>query len=267
MMKTITFAEADGEALSADLYLPEGEAPFPLVIGISGGGWARGNRGALAAWGKHLAKAGLAFASIDYRRASARPIFPGNAEDVAAALRFFSISGEEHSIDTRRIGLLGVSAGGHLGALVSLSDEFDCPQPKVFAGIYGVYDLLAHWQADRDSNSVTAFDKTERMLGAKPFADPQLYHRASPLRQITYERSMPVFLCWGHLDRDVAPEQSAGFARALRQAGYPVTAVELPDAPHLWFSEETPEAPGSFSARVAPALIRFLKRNLAAPAP
>ncbi len=265
-MRTITFAEADGAELHADLYLPEGEGPFPLVTGISGGGWVRGHRGALAAWGKHLAKAGLAFASIDYRRAGAKPVFPGNAEDVAAALRFFARHGAEHGIDPERIGVLGVSAGGHLGALVSLSAEFDCPTPKVFAGIYGVYDLLAHWQADRDSNSVTALDKTERMLGARPFVDPQLYHRASPLRQITYDRSMPVFLCWGHLDRDIAPEQSAGFARALRQAGYPVTVVELPDAPHLWFSEESPEASGSFSARVAPALVRFFKRNLAATA-
>lgn len=266
MMKTIAFAEADGRSLLADLYLPEGDGPFPLVIGISGGGWARGDRGALAAWGKHLAKAGLAFASIDYRRSGAEPIFPRNAEDVAASLRFFASNGAQHSIDPENIGLLGVSAGGHLGALVSLSPEFDCPRPKVFAGIYGVYDLFAHWQADRDTNSVTAFDKTERVLGAKPFTDPQLYYRASPLRQITYDRNMPVFLCWGHMDRDIAPAQSDGFARALRQAGYPVTAVELPDAPHLWFSEESPEQTGSFSARISPALIRFFKRNLKAPA-
>ncbi|WP_137133276.1 hypothetical protein [Rhizobium sp. FKY42] len=80
----------------------------------------------------------------------------------------------------RFIGILGASAGGHLAALAGLS-SVDCPTPKAFSGIYGVYDLLAHWQADRE----------------------------------------------------VSPGQSAYFAETLRQAGYPVTALELPDAAHL----------------------------------
>lgn len=261
-MNTIRIGDSDGITLQADLYLPEGAGPFSLIVGISGGGWSRGNRGALKAWGEYLARAGFAFASVDYRRVADKPAFPGNAEDIAVALRYFSEKGREHNIDPSRIGILGASAGAHLGALVTLSDEFECPKPKVFAGIYGVYDLFAHWQADRDANSVTADDKTEAMLGVAPFAYPLLYHRASPLRQITYGRQLPVLLCWGHLDRDVAPEQSATFARALRQAGYPVTAIELPDAPHIWFSEEGPEAANSFSARIAPALVRFFKRNL-----
>ncbi|MDQ0458152.1 alpha/beta hydrolase [Rhizobium paknamense] len=264
-MIIVTYADIAENALQADLYLPEGEGPFPLILGVSGGGWIRGHRGALSAWGSFFARAGFAFASVDYRRASAEtPAFPGNVEDVAAALRFFTEAGREHGIDPQRIAVLGVSAGAHLGALASLSPAFNCPVPKAFAGIYGVYDLLAHWQADRAVNSVTAMDKTECLLGVKPFANPLIYHQASPLRQITYDRAMPVFLCWGHVDREVAPEQSAAFAVALRQAGYPVTAVELPDAAHLWFSEEAPDAPGSFSARIAPALLRFFRRVLTA---
>lgn len=264
-MKTITFGKADGQALEADLQLPDGPGPFPLVVAVSGGGWVRGHRRSLNRWGAFFARAGFAFASIDYRRASNGPAFPGNAADVAAALRFFASNADDLSLDAARTGLLGVSAGAHLAALVTLSAEFDAPSPRAFAGIYGAYDLMAHWQADLAVNSATAVDKTEQMLGSKPFDDPLLYHRASPLRQITFGRSLPVFLCWGHLDRAISPEQSESFARALGQAGYPVTAFELPDAPHLWFSEEDPEAAGSFSARVAPALLRFFKSNLQSP--
>jgi len=261
---TLTYSQADGTALSADLFLPDGAGPFPLIVGISGGGWIRGHRGALKPWGAYFAKAGFAFASVDYRRAApGKPAFPGNAEDIAAALKYFAESGPQYGIDPQRIAVLGASAGAHLGALVSLSPEFDGPQLKGFAGIYGAYDLMEHWQADLAVNSVTAPDKTELLLGVKPFADPLLYHRASPLRQITYGRSMPVFLCWGHLDRDIAPQQSAAFARALRQAGYPVTAFEMPDAPHLWFSEEGPDVAGSFSARLAAPLRLFFQRLFA----
>jgi acetyl esterase/lipase len=101
-------------------------------------------RGALAAWGHFLSEQGFAFASIDYRRAVDGPVFPGNAEDVAAALIHFTRSGAEHGIDTSRIALLGASAGAHLGALVTLNEAFGAPRPRAFAGIYGVYDLVAH---------------------------------------------------------------------------------------------------------------------------
>jgi acetyl esterase/lipase len=264
-MKTISYPGTVGEPLQADLHVPAGDGPFPLILAVSGGGWVRGHRGALNAWGRYLAERDFAFASIDYRRATAgAPAYPGNAEDVAAGLRYFSDHGLGHRIDPQRIGVLGVSAGGHLGALVSLSAAFNCPQPKAFAGIYGVYDLMAHWQADQAVNSVTAPDKTEIMLGKRPFSDPLLYHMASPLRQITETRSMPVFLCWGHVDRDVSPQQSSTFADALRQAGYPVTALEFPDAGHLWFSEDGPDVAGSHSARLAPSLLRFFERSIKA---
>lgn len=262
-MKTISYSGAANTSLQADLHLPAGDGPFALILGISGGGWVRGHRGVLNAWGRYFAGRGLAFASIDYRRAAAgAPAYPGNAKDVAAGLQYFFDHGLEHGIDPQRIGVLGISAGGHLGALVSLSEDFISPPPKAFAGIYGVYDLLAHWQADRAVNSVAAPDKTECMLGKGPFSDPLLYHMASPLRQVTGRRSMPVFLCWGHLDRDVSPNQSSAFADVLRQAGFPVTALEFPDAAHLWFSEDGPDVPGSHSARLAPALLRFFQRSI-----
>ncbi|MCM2293892.1 alpha/beta hydrolase [Allorhizobium sp. BGMRC 0089] len=262
-MQTVSYKDSAGALLQADLFLPEGAGPFPLIIGVSGGGWVRGNRAALKDWGRFLAAAGFAFASIDYRRAlKGQPAFPGNVEDVASGLQYFHEHGAEHGINPERIAILGVSAGAHLGALASLSAEWTAKPPRAFAGIYGVYDLMAHWQADLAVNSVTDPDKTEWVLGADPFDNPLLYHQASPLRQITYARTMPVFLCWGHLDRDVSPQQSAGFATALRQAGYPVSLQELPDAGHLWFSQEGPQDPGSHSARVAPALLRFFRQSL-----
>jgi acetyl esterase/lipase len=83
-MTTVTFGAADGAPLLADLYLPEGDAPHSLVLAASGGGWIRGDRAALAHWGRLIAGQGLAFASIDYRRATKGPAFPGNAEDAVS---------------------------------------------------------------------------------------------------------------------------------------------------------------------------------------
>lgn len=262
MQKTIEVGGTAGQPLMADIYLPEIGSGAPLVVAISGGGWSRGHRAVLAPWARHLVANGIAVASIDYRRVNGGPAWPGNAEDVRDAIAGLAARAEEHGYDAERIAVLGISAGAHLGALAVLRPSDAMPKIRAFAGIYGVYDLMAHWQADAACNSGRGTDKTEAMLGCAPFADPQRYHDASPLRQITYERALPVFLCWGHLDRDIAPSQSANFAHALKQAGYPVTCVEFSEAPHLWFSEERPDEAGSFSARLAPSLVRFFKRVL-----
>lgn len=263
MFETITIGERDGSPLHADLYRPDA-ANAPLIVAASGGGWRRGGRQALDRWGRYFAKAGFAFASIDYARAVSGSIWPRNAEDVAAGLSYFGRDGARHGLDAERIGALGVSAGAHLTALALLSGRFETPTVRCFAGIYGVYDLMAHWQADLAAHAKPGEDPTERMLGATPFDDPQRFHDASPLRQITYGEAMPIFLSWGHADRDVSPGQSVSFATALKQAGYAVRCREFEEAGHFWFSDEDPEQAASFAGQVAPDLLRFFERSLAA---
>lgn len=264
MTVTLRVGGGDDQPLLADLHLPEGAQaePAPLVVAISGGGWTRGHRRALKDWGRHLAAHGFAVASVDYRRVNGDPVWPHNAQDVREAIAGLAKHAKPHGFDSQRLAILGVSAGAHLGALAALKPSPEMPPVRAFAGIYGVYDLMLHWQTDAAFNFGKGGDRTEAMLGCTPFDDPQRYHDASPLRQITYARRLPAFLCWGHLDRDVSPAQSAHFAHALKQAGYPVTCLEIPEAAHLWFSEESPDEAETFSARVAPALVRFLKRNL-----
>jgi acetyl esterase/lipase len=262
--RTIEIGKNETGSLFADIYLPAKDGPHPVVVGVSGGGWSRGHRRSLKSWGAWLAERGVAVAAIDYRRATGGPAWPGNAEDVATALRHLAQDGAEHGLDPSRMALLGVSAGAHLAATALLSPAFQTPPVKGFVGIYGVYDLLAHWQADTWRNAAEGTDKTVAMIGCTPFHDPLRYHAASPLRQITYDAALPVLLVWGDADREVSPEQSTAFGRALIQARFPVRQVEVPGAGHMWFSEEGPEAPGSHSARIAPDLLRFLTTTLGA---
>lgn len=267
MTETIPFGMRGGEQLLSDLHLPSnGTSGSPLIVAVSGGGWRRGNRQSLAKWGTYFAQQGMAFASVDYARAVTGPAWPENASDVAAAISYFSANGDEHGVDPTRICVLGVSAGAHLGALALLSDAFETPPVCGFAGIYGVYDLMAHWQHDLAAHGRPGEDLTERMIGCTPFGDPQRFHDASPLRQITYAKSMPVFLSWGHADREVSPQQSAAFATALQQAGYAVRCREFDDAGHFWFSEEDPLTSGNTAAKIAPDLTLFFRRAFEHPA-
>ena len=262
----LAFTGSNGAALTGDLYRPSGPGHHPVMVAVPGGAWLRGDKAQLSAWGRYLAAQGIAVFAIDYTRSTNGPAFPDNVQDVGAATRFLSQQSDTLGLDRARFGLFGASAGAHLAALAALRqdpEDDDAVAFKTLVAVYGVYDLVSHWQADLDKNATRGADPTERMMGCTPFDDQAAFFLASPLRQITYGRnSLKTLLIWGDADRDVLPAQSEAFARALRQAGFFVRTQSVPGAGHFWFSEEAPGEPGSFSATVAPLLLKFLKQHL-----
>ncbi|WP_051558861.1 alpha/beta hydrolase [Allorhizobium undicola] len=267
-MKTLELGISSGQPVCADLWLPEASdaaasAPAPLVVAASGGGWRRGSRSDLAQWGRFFAASGIAFASMDYRRAVSGPAFPGNVEDVAFAANALARKAPELGLDETRIALLGVSAGAHLSTLAHLSRDYDLPALRGLAAIYGPYDLVQHWQEDLRKATDRKNNLTERMMGCGPFDDPELYHRASPIRQIRADAALPVFLSWGQLDPAIDPAQSQNFAEALQQAGFQVRTRVFPDAGHFWFSEDDVCDPLTHAGRVSADLLRFFRRIFA----
>ena len=250
--------------VAGDLYLPDGAGPHPVVVAVHGGGWRRGSRKALAQWGHYLAANGIAMLATSYRLTTAGAVWPYNRDDVGAALEYVQVNGAAQGLDRNRVALLGASAGAHLAALATLTrDEARTPPIRALAGVYGVYDLTTHWQADLIKNTPAAEDPTVRMLGATPLDDPRLYFEASPISHVTHgARALKVQLIYGDHDNDIDCAQSLAFAVRLRQAGAQVTTVPVLGAGHMWFSSEDMRDPTSHCAYVAPRLLAFLKQAL-----
>ena len=165
----------------------------------------------------------------------------------------------EYSIDPERIGLLGASAGAHLAALAALSPSAGAPVKAVVAA-YGVYDLKRQWDYELTARPKDGF--VEAFLGAAPMQNREVYFQASPISHALAQRNQIAFLlAYGLQDDTVEPTQSEEFAVALGQAGYFVRRFVLPDAGHFWLSDPLDE-PHSYSARFAPALMRFLAEKL-----
>jgi acetyl esterase/lipase len=250
--------------VTGDLYLPETVGQHPVVLALHGGGWRRGAPRALAQWGHFLAANGIAMLASTYRLTTSGAVWPHNLADVSAALSYLLTSGRSHGLDIERVGVLGASAGAHLAALGALTrDEAKTPAVRALVGIYGAYDLFAHWQADLVKNMPPAENPTVRMLGGTPLDDPKLYFEASPLMQVTHAaRRLKVQLIHGDHDEDIHFTQSDAFALRLRQAGAFVQSVTVLGAGHLWFSSEDMREPTSHCAFVAPRLLAFLKTHL-----
>jgi acetyl esterase/lipase len=273
--RSLRYATHDGVDLLGDLFLPAGAGPHPILLAVPGGAWRYGSRAALAGWGAWLAERGYALFSIDHRRATTGRAYPEAPRDVRAALQFVSANADSWQCDPDRIGVLGASAGAHLGSLAVLSGTlFDspdfpavAPRVKAMVLVYGVYDLFAHWQACRAENAAPGWDFTERFMGCAPYDDPWLYAQASPLRHVSYAgNGAATLVVWGTADAMVAPAQSEAFAQALQQARFTVRTCPVIGATHYWFSEDPIDEPGGFTAFVAPRIARFLDRFLRGPA-
>ena len=256
-IRTVTFATHAGEALLADAYLPESAMPTPVIICIHGGGWKAGSRTAYTHLGPLLAANGYAAFSIDYRlvKGDANQ-YPAAADDLRAALAYVREHAAELNVDPASIVLLGDSAGGHLAALIGLTER---PAVKAVVGVFGVYDLAAQWEHDlvsRPNDNIA-----QAFLGTALVHDRRLYFDASPLSYVTTSAPAPAFfLAWGTHDDIVDPRQSEAFLLALKQAGFYVRTV-VQDAPHFWASDPLDE-PGSHSAFFAARMLRFLTERV-----
>lgn len=241
-----------------DLYLPEGEGPFPLIIAVHGGGWISGHhRSKFVEWMTHPISHGIAVACVSYTLALEKP-FPQQLFDIKTAIRYLSVNPEHFPIDTNRLFLWGESAGAHLVALTALtlqSGEFEDKSlgygfAKVslagVIGYYGVYDFMTMDDQTEQLGydnfwPMTEDDSLASWLIGGPFKDNiDKAKLLSPQNHIK-KTEFPFFLRHGKSDSMVPWHQTRDFAKALTDAGCVVNLGYIDDANHaemVFFDDE-----------------------------
>jgi acetyl esterase/lipase len=275
--ENIAYTTHDGVTLLGDLYLPEKpSSAVPVLIAVHGGGWERGDRKSFRNWGDYLPRHGYGLFAIQYRLAKpGTPAYPQAVHNVCAAVRFVRSNASELGTDDARIGLFGLSAGGHLAALAALAGgtprflpgTADEPHAGIGSKVkvavvgYGIFDAAAHWNSDLSSRPGSS--TLQQFLGTSLVDDRELYFQASPLSYVTRNNNKTAFLVtYGMEDEVVDPHtQSKVFVKALSQAGFFVRSMAVPGAGHFWLSDPLDET-GSHSGLFAPRLLRFLAERL-----
>lgn len=115
----LEYARAGDTPLLLDLYVPAHTPSPPVVVWVHGGAWRSGSKKDPPLL--PLANRGIAVASIDYRLSPVAK-FPAQAHDIKAAIRFLRAKSSELGIRTERLAIAGGSAGGHLAALVGVTN-------------------------------------------------------------------------------------------------------------------------------------------------
>jgi acetyl esterase/lipase len=129
--------------LRADIAVPKGAGPHPVVIYLHGGGWAFGSPTSHRKLGMQFAEAGYLTIVLDYRLAPEHP-FPAALEDTMFAIGWAADNARRWNGDGRRIAIGGDSAGGNL-AVSAITSSAPKLRSLVRAAVlfYGAYDLGA----------------------------------------------------------------------------------------------------------------------------
>lgn len=213
--------------LNMDLYYPRksrtanGER-YPLVLFTHGGGWIGGSRRQTrnVSWCELLASRGVAVASIDYRLAYTIEI-SDIMSDYSNALAFLRDNAPSLKIDTDRMVLMGLSAGGHLSLLYACRNSFE-NNVDLMRGIRGVVawyapcDLMDIWSEDNES--LFARIGSAFAIGGPPKQLEGDYRKHSPINWIS-ARMVPVFLVHGAQDQVVPAASSLKMYRKLKKHG------------------------------------------------
>lgn len=221
--------EKDNPTLTVYLPKPESASGAAMVI-CPGGGY-----GGLAAhegeaYAMFLRDHGVAGFVLKYRLGSAGYRHPVMLQDVSRAVRLVRAHASEWKLDSKKIGVMGSSAGGHLAS--TLLTHFDSGKPDSLDPI--------EKQSSRPDLGILCYpvitmgEKThggsrKNLLGENPSAE--LIAELSNEEHVTKD-TPPCFLFHTTEDPAVPVENSLAFAGALRKAGVPFDLHIYEKGPH-----------------------------------
>lgn len=229
------FQYGDGEFQFADLRVPGGDGPFPVVVLVHGGCWlAQYGLGHLAAMAQALTDAGVATWTLEFRRVGNEGGgWPGTFLDVAQGTDYLREVAAEHHLDLNRVVVSGHSAGGHLALWLAArhnlppESELYIADPLPFAGVIA---LAPAADLELTYRNQTCGDAAQRLVGGTPEEYPQRYVEGSPAALVPL--GIPQVIINGDQDPGWL-EISRAYQGKAKAAGETVEIIIPPDAGHF----------------------------------
>ena len=211
---------------------PDGTAPAAVAY-FHGGGWVLGDPEIADTTARAIARhSGATVISVDYRRAPEH-VFPAAADDAEAVTRAL-LSGESGlDIDPARVAVAGDSAGGNLAAVTAQQLARHQPPLVHQVLVYPVTDARVgstpSYSEFGDGHFLTRRDMqyfVDTYAGGADLDDVRL----SPARNSDLSGVAPATVVTAECDP--LRDEGEAYARQLREAGVPTTAVRFSGQVH-----------------------------------
>jgi acetyl esterase len=252
----VTLFSVGGTDVTADIHLPKGSGPFPVLLYLHGGGWIMGSPKTHRRLAFRFAEAGYLVVNVHYRLAPEFP-FPAAFDDCVAAIRWVKDNIESYGGDPSRLAVGGDSAGGNLAAAAAAALAGD-PRVdiKAILLIYAALDFANMNPAGADLPG--GANLVEMMVGSYLGNDRESLvkdWRVSPIHAA--ERLPRAHILCGTADGLMADTNA--LVSRLAAAGIPHELATYDKMPHGFaqMEEMFPEARVSIDRMIA-----FLEANL-----
>jgi dienelactone hydrolase len=252
----ISYPARDGHLITGFLTRPAGSPPWPTVLVIHDGPWARDDAH-MDPWAQYLASAGFCCVQVNYRGSRGfgrefRDAGDGQwsltmQDDLIDALAAAPVA---DVADPQRIAAMGHGYGGY--AALMLATQSAAPIASVVAASAPT-DLVRYTSSLMSFGGSAGYAYAARI--GHPVRDRARLAAASPLGRAD-ELGVPLLLFHGRQDACVPVSHVTTFADALRRAGRQHSVIIYDDEGHVY---SRPQNVADFRLRT----VEFLLSNLA----
>lgn len=238
--KDIRYASAGDRILTLDLYRPAQTNNRPLIVWVHGGAWRAGSKSSMPL--KAMVEDGYQIASIDYRL-TPEARFPANVHDIKAAIRFLKANAKTYKLNTETVLIAGASAGGHLAALVGVTNGHESLEGKLgdhtdissdvqgIISFYGASNLTTILNQSTPHGLGVRIPALQLLLGGQPEDKVDLAKLASPVFHVG-PNDPPLLLIHGDQDPQMPINQSHELVGIYRHHKLPVLLEVIHGAAH-----------------------------------
>lgn len=243
-------AFGEGVQEFGELWLPDGDGPFPVIAMIHGGCWLSQIPGTILQdyLAADLRARGIAVWNLEYARIGHETGgWPGTFEDIATGIDHLRVIAPQYNLDLDDLVFTGHSAGGHLAlwaaGRASLPENnpvyaADPLLPRRVVTLAGINDLADY--RENGPGRCGEPDTVDNLIGPLETQTPDLLAQVSPgdMTAIPVEQ----VLISGVLDPIVPPELGDSYRARATNRGEPVEHIILPEAGHFELIDPTAPA-------------------------
>ncbi len=231
-IKDIEYGKGADSILRMDMYRPVvlPADPLPAVLYFPGGAWEKCSKETGLPVLRPLLHAGYICFTVNYRVTS-DALFPAQLEDCKCAVRYVRAHAESLGIDSSRIGVCGVSAGGHLAAFLGVTaGEKDLEgnggwpdqssRVQAVCDWYGPTNLESMPFQKRGMDHDGADSPEGKLIGGVVSEKSEEAKQASPVNFVSGDEP-PFFIVHGTRDMFVPVDQTRELFELLQKTGVP----------------------------------------------
>ena len=231
----VVYGHKDGLALTMDVYTPDDANSAAVLFMVSGGWYSKWAppKASLALFQPFLNKGYTVFAVR--HGSSPKYSIPDAVSDVRRAVRFIRKHNKRYDVDSSRLGVFGMSAGGHLSLMLGTTGDDGTPDSKdpldrvssrvaAVAALVPPTDLrVAVWEAPESLPAYKGFPALN--LPMKEAAEN------SPLVHVTPDDA-PSLVIMGGKDELVPPRHGQWIDAAFEEQGVDHKLIIYPNGGH-----------------------------------